>query len=82
MQAKLQDSSFDNRKSFNFQVYAGRWTTLEAVQEYSLTGAKTRLWVSVVVLGVSVVTWRVLMRLAHGSSTLYFIDFSTTVLVL
>jgi hypothetical protein len=37
---------------------------------------------SVVVLGVSVVTGRVLMRLAHGSSTLYFIDFSTTVLVL
>jgi hypothetical protein len=38
--------------------------------------------VSVVVLGGSVVTCRVLMRLAHGSSTLYFIDFSTTVLVL
>jgi hypothetical protein len=39
-------------------------------------------FLSVVVLGVLVVTWRVLMRLAHGSSTLYFIDISTTVLVL
>jgi hypothetical protein len=31
---------------------------------------------------VSVITCHVLMRLAHGSSNLYFTDFSTSVLVL